>query len=276
MAILPHRMERLFSIVREAWRGFARDGCGFLSQALAFNAIFALFPLAVLVLAAISLVIPDAEHRTLLFFGTLAPTLHDFIATNLKTYIYGRGISSLIALVILLWSGKNLFMGVTVALDRALGVPIGRPFMNHLVVSLVMLPVSGILLIVAVGLPVLFALFMEIAKIPDRANLTHLGAYLVSILLVFTVSLVLYTILPNRRASIGFALPGALFVATTWPLVQYAFAQYTVHLNFMRVYGVLSAPLALLLWFYVIAAIFLFGAQLCGAWAKSGSGDAAR
>ena len=79
----------------------------------------------------------------------------------------------------------------------------------------------------------------------------------------------MYALLPNRRASLHFALPGAFFVAITWPIVQYAFAQYTLHINFMRIYGVLSAPLALLLWFYVIGASFLFGAEICGARAKA-------
>lgn len=261
-------MRRLFPALREAWLGFSRDNCGFLAQALAFNAIFALFPVAVLVLSGISLVIPDADRRTLLFLGTLAPTLHDFIATNLGSYVYGRGISSAIALVILLWSGKNLFMGLTVALDRALGVPIGRPFVHHLALSLVMLPLSGILLVIAVGLPVLLSIFIKLVHFRDVAHLTHIGAYIISILLVFTVSLIFYAVLPNRRASLLFALPGATFVAVTWPLVQYAFTQYTLHVNFTRIYGVLSAPLALLLWFYVIGAIFLYGAQLCSVYAR--------
>ncbi len=269
MAILPRRMQRLISVLREAARGFSRDGCNFLAQALAFNAMFALFPLAVLILSLISLVIPDADRRALLFLGTLAPPLHDFIVANLGSYIYGRGVSSLISIVILLWSGKNLFMGVTLALDRALNVPVGRPFVNHLALSLVMLPISGVLLIIAVGLPVLIALFMRLANVFDRANLTHITAYVISILLIFSVSLVMYALLPNRRASLGFALPGASFVAVSWPIVQYAFDQYTLHVNFTHIYGVLSAPLALLLWFYFIGAIFLFGAQLCGAYSKA-------
>lgn len=261
-------MGRLFHALRDAWHGFSRDNCGFLAQALAFNAIFALFPVAVLVLAAISLVIPHADQRTLLFLGTLAPPLHDFIEVNLRTYIYGRGISSAIAALVLLWSGKNLFMGLTVALDRALGVPIGRPFFNHLALSIVMLPLSGILLVIAVSLPILLAIVIKLVHFHDVANVTHIGAYVVSLLLVFSISLVLYGVLPNQRPSVAFAVPGATFVAATWPLVQYAFAQYTLHVNFTRIYGALSAPLALLLWFYVIGAIFLYGAQLCSVFAR--------
>ncbi|MGH7736941.1 MAG: YihY/virulence factor BrkB family protein [Candidatus Tyrphobacter sp.] len=261
-------MRGFFQILHDAWSGFSRDNCGFLAQALAFNALFALFPIAVLFLAAVSLVIPDADRRMLLFLGTLAPTLRDFIVPNLPTYVYGRGVSSVIAFFILLWSAKNLFMGLTVALDRALGVPVGRPFVNHIALSLIMLPLSGVLLVIAVGLPVLLSLFMTHAHVHDIAHLTHVGAYIVSILLVFTVSLILYALLPNRRPSLPFALPGATFVAVTWPLVQYAFTLYTVHVNFTRIYGALSAPLALLLWFYVIGAIFLYGAQLCSITAR--------
>ena len=109
-----------------------------------------MFPLTVLVLSAVTLVLPSAERRTLLFFDTIAPTLHDYIVANLQTYVYGRGISSLVAFVVLLWSGKNLFMGLAFALDRALGVPKGRPLVHNLALSLVMLPVVGVLLVVAI------------------------------------------------------------------------------------------------------------------------------
>jgi membrane protein len=260
-------MERFISALKEASLRFSRDGCAFLAQAVAFNSLFALFPLAVLVLSASTYVIPDSERRLLLFFHELAPTLDEFLSANLKSYIYGRGISSLIALAFLLWSGKNLFMGLAYALDRALGVPKGRPLVHSLALSFVMLPVIGLLLILAIALPVLIAVVIRIAGIADPARLTHIAAYAVSIVLVFVVTVVLYRWLPNRRVSYRFALPGATIVALLWPAVQYAFAQYLTHVNFSHIYGALSAPLVLLLWFYCIGSIFLFGAEYCTAWA---------
>ncbi len=215
----------------------------------------------VLVLSAATLVLPSAERRTLLFFDTFAPTLHDYVATNLQTYIYGRGISSIIALLVLLWSGKNLFMGLAFALDRALGVPKGRPLVHNVALSIVMLPAIGILLIVAIALPVLFSITARATGFADPVRLTHFLAYLVSIALVFIVTVVLYRWLPNRSVSWGFALRGAGIVAVAWPVVQYAFAQYITHVDFTHVYGALSAPLVLLLWFYFIGSIFLYGAE---------------
>jgi membrane protein len=254
-------MRRLISAFREALLRYSRDGCAFLAQSVAFNALFSVFPLAVLVLSAATLFFPDSEHRTLAFVNTLAPALHDYIAKNLYTYIYGRGISSLIAAAVLLWSGKNLFMGLAFALDRALAVPKGRPLVHNLLLSFVMLPVTGILLLIAIALPVVLSVTFHVAGIHDPRRITHILAYLISIALVFIVAVVLYRWLPNRRNSWAFAFRGAAVVSVAWPAVQYAFAAYVTHVDFTLIYGALSAPLVLLLWFYCIGSIFLFGAE---------------
>lgn len=263
---IPLGMQRLISAFREAVVRFARDGCAFHAQSVAFNAIFALFPLSVLALSAITLVLPESEHRAMLFLDALAPTLHDYIVNNLTTYIYGRGISSLIALAFLLWSGKNLFMGLAYALDRALNVPKGRPLVHNLALSFIMLPVTGILLLVAIALPAVLSITFRVAGIHDPIRITHILGYLISIALVFIVAVVLYRWLPNRSVSWAFALRGATVVAIAWPVVQYTFAAYLTHVDFSHIYGALSAPLVLLLWFYCIGSIFLFGAEYSIAW----------
>jgi YihY family inner membrane protein len=259
-------MGRLISCLREASLRFSKDGCAFLAQAVAFNAIFALFPLVVLALGAASAIFPFAQQRVLTFLGTLSPTLHEFVAANLHTYIYGGGISSIIALVFLVWSGKNLLMGLAFALDRALGVPRVRPFVNNLALSIVMLGVMALILIVAMALPIVIGFVLRFAQVPDRQYLTHFGAYAISLLLVFVVTMVLYKALPNRYISWSFSLPGAALVATLWPIVQFAFTQYTLHINIAGIYGALSVPLALLLWFYAIGSLFFYGAEFSASW----------
>ncbi len=260
-------MGRVISALREAGLRFSRDGCAFLAQAIAFNAIFALFPLVVLILSAASYVYPYAERRLLAFFDNFSPTLHQFVAANLQSYIFGRGISSVIALVVLVWSGKNLFMGLAYALDRALGVPKGRPLVHNIALSIVMLPAMALFLTVAMALPVVLSLAMKFADVPDRIEMTHVGAYLISILLVWVATMVLYRFLPNRQGMTwAFSLPGATVVALLWPAVQLAFTQYTLHVNFTQIYGALSVPLALLLWFYVVGSTFFYGAEFSAAW----------
>jgi len=258
---------RLILAFREAGMRFSRDGCAFLSQAIAFNALFAIFPLLVLVLTAASLIFPNAERQVLTFFDTFAPALHDTVAANVQTYVYGRGLSSIIALVVVVWAAKNLFMGLAYALNRALAVPKSRPLLHDMLLSIIMLPLTGIIMIVAIGMPVVVSVVFSTAHVTDPRNFSQILAYLISMALVFVIVVFLYTFLPNRRVRWQFAVPGASFVSLMWPAVQFAFAFYTVHVDFTHVYGALSAPLVLLLWFYLIGVIFLFGAELSAGWA---------
>jgi len=126
-----------------------------------------------------------------------------------------------------------------------------------------MLPIVGLLLIIAMALPILISVLVALSKVPDQAFVTQGLGYIVSLLMVFALTIIMYTYLPNRRVVWHFAVPGASFAALTWPIMQFAFAQYTTRVNFSHIYGALSAPLALLLWFYLMGSIFLFGAQLC-------------
>ena len=47
--------------------------------------------------------------------------------------------------------GEELFMGLAYAVDRALGVPKGRPLVHNMLLAFVMLPVTGILLMIAIA-----------------------------------------------------------------------------------------------------------------------------
>jgi membrane protein len=238
-----------------------------LAQAVAFNSLFALFPLVVIAFTLTSYVLPLPEGRVLSFVDNFAPTAHQFVQANIETYNHGRGISSIIAAIFLIWSGKNLFMALTYALDRALGVPKGRPLLHSILLSIVMLPVMGVLLLIAMALPIILQIVMFVESVPDGRHIGQVTAYLLALGLVFVVTASLYAFLPNRRLAWHFGVPGATFVACMWPLVQFAFQQYTLHVDFTHIYGALSAPLVLLLWFYLVGSIFLYGAEFCTAWA---------
>jgi membrane protein len=161
------------------------------------------------------------------------------------------------------------------ALDRALNVPKARPLVHNYLLSLVMLPVIGIVLLIAIALPIGLSLAFHLAGIQDPARLSHILAYLTSIALVFIVAVVLYRFLPSRTVSWAFAVRGAVIVAVAWPAVQYGFAVYLTHVDFTYIFGALSAPLVLLLWFYLIGSIFLFGAEYSSVW-STGHSTAAR
>ncbi len=266
-------MRRLTHVFRAAGLRFSQDGFAFFAQALAFNAIFAVFPILVLTVAALAFIFGDAggQARALALIQTLAPGIQGILVENLNQVVRFRGISGALAFGALLWSGKNLFQGLAYALNRALDVPQGRPLLIDILVALVMLPILATLFIIATTVPLIIAFIVRYGGFRDAALLTQLGGYGTSVLLIFVVAMVLYVYLPNRRVKLTFGIPGAVVFTVAWEIAQIAFAFYSTHVNYSHVYGALAAFALLLIWFYYMATIFLFGAQVSAQWTVSGA-----
>jgi YihY family inner membrane protein len=163
------------------------------------------------------------------------------------------------------WSAKNVFGGVAYALDRSLGVR-SRHFISEIIIAMVLVPVLGIVLIVATAAPLAFTVIDRVTGLEALRYGSQIESYAVSLGFVFVLSTLTYTYLPNRRAPITFGIPGAIVTAIGYSLAQVAFGIYTAHANVFQIYGTLSAIFALMLWIYYICVIFLFGAHVSAAW----------
>ncbi len=261
-------MSRLIVVFRAAGLRFSQDGCAFLAQAIAFNALFSVFPILILTVAVFGFVYgtDEAQARALALIGTLAPSVQPTLTENLRHAVAFRGVSGAIALVAFLWSSKNLFQALAYALDRALGVPQGRPLVKDILVSITIVPVLGLLLLVATAVPLAISFVVEYGGFRHAVVWTQVAGYGTAVLLVFVVTMLLYDYLPNRDVRVGFGVPGAIVSTLGYELAQIAFAVYSTHVDFRHVYGALSAVAILLLWFYYMAYIFLFGAELSAQW----------
>jgi membrane protein len=134
-----------------------------------------------------------------------------------------------------------------------------------------MVPVLGVLFIVATTVPLIITFVVQNGGFHDVALWTQVAGYGTSVLLIFAVAMVMYVYLPNRRITVGFGVPGALFFTAAWEVAQIAFTFYSTHVNYTHVYGALAAFALLLIWFYYMATIFLFGAQVSAQWAARNS-----
>lgn len=265
------------TIFRAAGTRFSADGCAFHAQAIAFNAIFATFPLVLLVIAVLGFIFGTSEGqaRALALVASLAPGVHDVLSAELPMVVRARGISGAISIVALIWSGKNLFMALAYALDRSLGVTKGRPLVTDIAIAIVTIPVVGIVLLVATIVPIAISYAVKQGGLPHADLIAQVTPYGVGAVAIFVLALLLYDYLPNRKVNWRFGIPGAAFTAVSWELAQVAFAIYTTRVDFGHVYGAITAVVILLLWFYYMATIFLFGAQLSAQWHAHDSAAAA-
>jgi membrane protein len=267
-------MRRLIDVFRGAAIRFSQDGCGPLAQAIAFNALFAIFPIVLLTVGVLAYVYGSkaAEVRGLALVATLAPGIQEIVADNLRQLVQTRGfpgiISGIIGLLVLAWSAKNLFMALAYALNRALGIPQGRPFLSDLFLALVMLPVTGVLLLAATAVPLLVSIAVRFGNLRESIVISQVVSYATGLVVIFLLAAILYTYLPNERMPWWFGIPGAIFTAVAWEIAQIAFAVYSTHVDLMLVYGAVATFAILLLWLYYMGIIFLFGALLSAQWAR--------
>ncbi|MDB5041451.1 MAG: rane protein [Candidatus Eremiobacteraeota bacterium] len=270
-------MSRLIRVFRVAAARFSAEGSAFMAQAIAFTALFALLPLTLVAVAMLAFIYGTDEGlaRAHAVIQLYVPQIQDLIADNLNVIVRYRGVTGIVGLLGLVWSGKNLFQALTYALNRSLGIIKYRHIVWDVVIALVLVPFAGIVLVMAIVLPVIITLLVQFFGLESLRYVPQITSYAVAFLLVFVTSAFLYAYLPNRHPRWSSVIPGALVCAILYSIAQIAFAVYTAYAaSAFAIYGAFSALWVLLLWLDLIGVIFLFGAHVSAAWEKEAEGGA--
>jgi membrane protein len=262
---------RLIRVFRSAAQRFSAEGGTFMAQALAFNVLFATIPLLLVVAALLAFIYGTNEGiaRANDAISLYAPQFQDLVSNNLDAIVRYRGVSGAIGLITLAWSGKNVFQGLTYALNRSLGVSRFRHYIWDVLIALFLVPVVGVVIVIATALPVVITLFVQFAGLESLRWFPQITSYAGSLALIFVITALLYAYLPNRRTSWPAVVAGAAVASIGYSVAQIGFAVYTTFAaSAFRIYGALSALFVLLLWLDVIGIVFLFGAHVSAAWER--------
>ena len=80
---------------------------------------------------------------------------------------------------------------------------------------------------------------------------------------LFLIFLILYKMLPNRKATLKSQAPGAILIAAGWSLFSYFFSLYfELFPGFSNMYGSLTALIMVMLWLYICMNLLLYGAEI--------------
>lgn len=264
---MPNSLRTLVAVFRAAGVQFSAAGAAFLAQAIAFNIFFAAIPLSLVIVAAFGYVYGTAagDLRALDTIDQFTPQFYDLVSGNIQSVVRYRGVSGILGLVGLVWSGKNVFGAVSYGLDRSLGLQ-SRHFIYEIVIALVLVPILCIVMIFATAGPLVITYIERFTGLEYLRYGPQIASYSFSLLFVFVLALLVYSYLPNRRASLRFGIPGAVVTAVGYSIAQVAFGIYTAHANVFQIYGTLSAIFALMLWVYYVCVIFLYGAHVSAQW----------
>ncbi|WP_227375684.1 YihY/virulence factor BrkB family protein [Haladaptatus halobius] len=230
----------------------------FLAASFAYYAFVSIFPLALLAIAVGSLVGGEAFAQTLVqqFRGLLTGQGARFLQQAI-TSSSGRASASVIGVVVLLWSALKLFRGLLLAFEEVYQFTPDAGLVEQIkkgVVALVAVAL-GIALMVAIGAVLRMPSFEAIPFIDFAGTLSLLLG------LVF-VFLPLYYVLPPVEMTLQEALPGTVFAAVGWILLQAGFQLYALNADKNAVYGALAGVILFLTWLYFAGILLLVGAVI--------------
>lgn len=269
-----------------AWE-FARDQCPFLAAGVCYFVVFSLFPLLLGTIALLGYVVsPDwALAQVHAGLGKALPAQLSFLAQVIDQVVAARQPSGVIALVLLLWSGKGVFMSLGEALDiiwNAQELLGWRDNLRRNVVALVLaVGLGGAVIALSIlywGLSWVLNHRIEVLGLrpSELPGVLWVLSNVLPVVLIGLGLLLVYRVMPIRHLPGRAIALGAASATILWEVSRRLFGFYLDHAaRFSLVYGPLSGVIAFMLWVYVSAMIFLLGAEIAARFAHAkGSGVA--
>jgi len=265
------------SLIREAVREFFADNCPLLAASIAFYLLFALFPLALVAISVTGFVLKStaAQAAVIAGIGNMLPVSGDFIAGTIKGVVNNRGVIGIVAIVVFIIGGMSLFYAVSKALNAAWSIRRPRVFLRERSLNFGMMVGAGLLLLITMLISAGFRTFYQLdipvlgLRLSDNLLLWHLIMFLTNMILTFLVFLFLYKFVPNTKVRWRDIWIGALVGAVCFEIIKFFFVWYVGSSGYYNlVYGPIGALIALLVWAYVSAVIFLFCAKLTSAYSR--------
>jgi membrane protein len=248
---------------------YLRDDGDGLATIIAFNALFSLLPLLLVLSVIVGLMARRDtlhEHVENLIIGVLPQTAADPVLSVVDSARENLGSISVLAAIGILLAGSRLFTALDKAFARIYRIE-RRPYVERRLVSLIAVPIASLLMISAA---IASTLATVMVAIPERLFDTHdarwvtgLIAVVVSYAAAYLMALTLYATIPNYRTSRMVAWPGASVAAIMFLVLSQVFPLYMRLTGGFGVYGsVFALALVLMFWLYLLGQIIVVGAEI--------------
>lgn len=247
------------------------------SAALAYNFLFALFPLLLFLTAFLGFLHLPTIKNFLQGPSSflIPPTVLRLVTTTLKSVQSSHNSTVLsIGIVGFLWGMSGAFRQLINAVNHAYGfpLPLKRPLWKTYLLSFALGPFLGFLIVLAVGVAasglqiirwVLSRVFGLNAS-PFWAMMIH---WVILVFLIIFILAVLFSVLPDRPEPFRWMTPGSIVSLLVWLMISLGLSYYMTHFHsYNKTYGSLGAVIALMLYLYFMAAALLLGVEVNALW----------
>jgi membrane protein len=246
---------------------FFDDQGNFLTAMITYYAFLSLFPLLLLLISILGFALhndPSLQDRVLDSAVSRLPVIGTQVADNVQS-LRGNAVAVVVGALGGLYGSLGVVQAAQNAFNKVWAVPRNaRP--NPIVArvrSLAMLAVLGLGLVVSTGLSALSAVA---GKVGDSDLNSGLRALLGLAAVAVNVALLAFAfrLLTAQSAGTRRVLPGAIFAAVIWQILQIFGTYYFGHTlrGSTATYGLFGVVLGLLAWLYLSAFAVVLGAEV--------------
>ena len=262
---------KLLRVSKRSIRSFLKHDMPTYAAALAYRALFMLFPFLAFLVVLLGFlgIIPFFAWLTDQIRSALQEQYAGEVERLIRQSMYqaqGELLSSVS--IIALWSVSSGVRSLTKALNVVYGARESRSAWKRVVLQLLFALGLAVMIIVAATLLLIGPRVVEwiVGLVGLDEVFVSLWVWLrlpvALVLLMLTVSTV-YWVIPSVDQPFRLITPGAALAVIVWTIASLAFSYYVSNFaNYSVIYGSLGAAAALLLYFYISAAVLLLGAEL--------------
>jgi membrane protein len=258
------------SVPGKVLRRYTEDQGWFLGAAVAYNALFSMFPIILLMAALLGAALSNSERLSqaiALIASVLPPELSEPVADLVSESTQEAGLFGVASLLGLLYVSVGLFNAFEEVLDRIYRVP-ERSFVAQRLMGLMMIVIFTVLIVLQVVAFSVAQILVEVMRaIPlvgaDFASFLPLVGYVVSAGAAFLLCFAFFYVVPNVRLRFRETVPGTLFASVALMLIVQLFPLYARLAQGTSSYGqAFGFALLMMTWSYLVAHAFILGAEL--------------
>lgn len=270
MEIMDTRGIGSVELLKRTFRQFGEDDMSTYASALAYRALFSLFPFLLFLIAMLSFFdLQDffnwlRDQAALLLPGQAMDVVNPVIDQMQEEK---SGLLS-VGILLALWSASVGVRSLMNAMNRAYDVDEGRPGWKLYVLSVLYTIGLAVILLVSAALMVTGPQVMEwlASQVGLQDIVVTLWTWLrwpVVVVLMMLVVAVLYYVTPDVEQKFRFITPGSVLAVIVWIAASVGFGIYVANFgNYDATYGSVGAVIVLLLYFYISSAVLLLGAEM--------------
>jgi len=262
-----------YKTISRLLRLFNTDNGMTLAGALSFYFLLSILPLSLLALSVLGYVFGSEKAAlsvvtTLGKIGKTLPRGAFDIEAVLSQLISGRNVFGGLAIVLLLWFSTGVFYTIEVALNKIFATGKKRGFFQRTAVVYLMMLIAGGILVLSITITTVAVIVSDLSVSIlgfNPSEIPFLWSMFFSLVppaLMMLMFSIIYKVGPSIKVSWKASFKGGLFAAVLWEISRRFFGYYLSNFAvYNKLYGALGTVVALFIWIFYTANIFLIGAE---------------